>query len=305
MKTIFERFIKEARCIQPHRQCQKSDNKMVPLVQLPINSTRMDVFRAVSTNVEKLTVEKSPGNCLFYRMWHTEYSYVLIPPYSRFSKCQTCWEYRTCLESSSTNPTQKHLIQEKILLHQGSQIEEGRDYWNAKDNTKLFPNESLLFIVDEMDQNTTMVLKVRETAKGIEGRYMKTHLCGVSIHGKGLFLDVWIDSHHKYDRNHVITSIVYAIADVKARRGGIFPPTLRNQADNCGRENKNLYMFGMCVALVGLGYFAGMYLGFLLVRHTNEHIDQRFSVISETLKRQDIDSIQQLLDLVKEGTFPT
>ncbi len=42
-----------------------------------------------------------------------------------------------------------------------------------------------------------------------------------------------------------------------------------------------------------------------LVGHTHEDVDQRFSVISGTLKRQDINSMQQLLDLVKEGTSPT
>ncbi len=69
MKTIFERFVKEAGCAQPHRQCRRrSDNEMMPLVLLPVNTTRKDVFRVVSTNVEKLTSEKSLGTCSFYRM---------------------------------------------------------------------------------------------------------------------------------------------------------------------------------------------------------------------------------------------
>ena len=91
MKTIFERSVKEVGYAQPHRQCRRrSNNEMVPLVLLPVNTTQKDVFRAVSTNVEKLTVKKSPGACSFYRMWRTEYSYVQIPPNSRFSTCQTC-----------------------------------------------------------------------------------------------------------------------------------------------------------------------------------------------------------------------
>ena len=66
---------------------------------------------------------------------------------------------------------------------------------------------------------------------------------------------------------------------------------LRIQVDNCSQENKNQYMFAFCVALVGLGYFAEVYLSFLLVGHTHEDIDQRFNVISSTLKRHDIDSM--------------
>ena len=64
-------------------------------------------------------------------------------------------------------------------------------------------------------------------------------------------------------------------------------------------------MFAFCAVLVGLRYFAEMYLSFLLVGHTHEDIDQRFSVIYGTLKRQDIDSLQQLLELIKKGASHT
>ena len=64
-------------------------------------------------------------------------------------------------------------------------------------------------------------------------------------------------------------------------------------------------MFALCATLVGLGYFAEVYLSFLLVRHTHKNIDQRFSVISGTLKRQDIDSLRELLELIKKGASHT
>ena len=60
-------------------------------------------------------------------------------------------------------------------------------------------------------------------------------------------------------------------------------------------------MFALCAVLGGLRYFAEVHLSFLLVGHTHEDIDQRFSVISGTLKRQDIDSLQELLELIKKG----
>ena len=44
-------------------------------------------------------------------------------------------------------------------------------------------------------------------------------------------------------------------------------------------------MFGMCVALVDLGIFVEIHLGFRLVGYTHEDIDQIFSVISGILKR--------------------
>ena len=278
---------------------------MVPLILLPMNTRQEDVFHKVVADVQRITKSTAPGPCSFYRFWRMEYTHVQIPRHSRFSKCETCWEYQTCWEASTTNLAQKQVVRERLNLHQAVQVEERKDYWKAKQNAILYPIESISLIVDGMDQNTTMVPKLRQAVKGIEGRYVKTHLCGILIHGEDLYSDVWIDSHHKYDSNHVITSIINVINDVRDRRGGFLPPMLQMQVDNCSHENKNQYMFVFCAALVGLGFFAEVYLSFLLVGHTHEDIDQRFSVISSTLKRYNIDSMQELLELIQKGASHT
>jgi hypothetical protein len=70
-----------------------------------------------------------------------------------------------------------------------------------------------------------MVPKMRQTMKNIESRFVKTHLCRVLVHGIGLYVDVWIDAHHKHNSNQVITSVMHVIADVRRRKGRL-PPTL-------------------------------------------------------------------------------
>lgn len=50
-------------------------------------------------------------------------------------------------------------------------------------------------------------------------------------------------------------------------------------------------MFGMCNALVGWAIIAEVHLGFLLIRHIHEDINQKFNVISKILKQQGIDSM--------------
>jgi hypothetical protein len=97
---------------------------------------------------------------------------------------------------------------------------------------------------------------------------------------------------------------MHVIADVRQRKGRL-PPTLRIQADNYTRENKNIYKFALCAALVGLGYFQEVQLCFLIVGHTHEDIDQRFNIISNTLKKTNIDSLKELLELVQRGTSYT
>jgi hypothetical protein len=54
----------------------------------------------------------------------------------------------------------------------------------------IIPDFFICLIVDGMDQNTTMVPKMRQTVKNIESRFVKTHLCRVFIHGIGLYADV-------------------------------------------------------------------------------------------------------------------
>ena len=58
-------------------------------------------------------------------------------------------------------------------------------------------------------------------------------------------------------------------------------------------------MFAFCACLVALGHFREVQLSFLIVGHTHNDIDQRFNVISNILKRQDILSLKQMLAQVE------
>ena len=122
---------------------------------------------------------------------------------------------------------------------------------------------------------------------------MKMHMYRVLVYGLCLYCHVWVDAHHKHDSNQVVTSIVKVLGDVKIRRGTL-QPTLRTQTDNCLRENKNKNMFVFCACLVALGHFQEVQLSFLIMGHIHDDIDQRFSIISNILKRQDILSLKQM-----------
>jgi hypothetical protein len=59
------------------------------------------------------------------------------------------------------------------------------------------------------------------------------------------------------------------------------------QVDNCG-ENKNRTMLAFLTDLVKRGVFLKVKLGFLMVGHTHEDIDQFFSVIAKHLRKIDV-----------------
>jgi hypothetical protein len=113
-----------------------------------------------------------------------------------------------------------------------------------------------------------------------------------------------MDAYHKHDSNQVITTVMHMNANVRRKKGRL-PLALRIQADNTTRENKNIYMFALCIVLVVLGYFQEVQLCFLIVGHTHEDIDQRFSIISNTLKKTKIDSLKELIQLVEKETSYT
>jgi hypothetical protein len=48
-----------------------------------------------------------------------------------------------------------------------------------------------------------------------------------------------------------------------------------------------------------LGFFKEIQLSFLIIGHVHEDIDQRFSSISSALKYQDIDSMKELLHVIR------
>ena len=70
-------------------------------------------------------------------------------------------------------------------------------------------------------------------------------------------------------------------------------------------ENKNKYMFAYCASLVAFGYFWEVRLFLLIVGHTHEDIDQRFNIIFGVFKRQDIDSVKEMLAFIKRGASYT
>ena len=120
-RVAFERYIKECGCPQPDRRSyRKKDKRMVPLVLLPMNTRRQDVMIAVNEEVARLVSGNPLSKCAFYKMWREEFTHVQIPPHSRFSKCEDCWEYRTCLEATKS-PSEKHVVQERFNQHQALQ----------------------------------------------------------------------------------------------------------------------------------------------------------------------------------------
>ena len=102
------------------------------------------------------------------------------------------------------------------------------------------------------------------------------------------------------DANLTIT----IIHDVISHWSGNLPEVLYLQLDNTCRENKNQVVFGYLNMLVESRIFQRVKVGFLLVGHTHDHIDQMFSRFSVTLRRKEFESLPSLIECIKKSYMP-
>ena len=94
------------------------------------------------------------------------------------------------------------------------------------------------------------------------------------------------------------------IHDVLSHWSGNLLEFLHLQLDNTFRENTNQLVFGYLNMLVELRIFQKVKVGFLLVGHTHDHIDQMFIHFSVTLRRKDVWSLPSLIECIKKSYMP-
>jgi hypothetical protein len=82
------------------------------------------------------------------------------------------------------------------------------------------------------------------------------------------------------------------------------PQVLYLQLDKTGRENKKQIVFGYLSMLVEMRIFQKVKVGFLLVGHTHDHIDQMFIHFLVTLKRTNVGSLPSLIECIKKTYIP-
>ena len=102
------------------------------------------------------------------------------------------------------------------------------------------------------------------------------------------------------DANLTITIVHHALSHWP----GDLPEVLYFQFDNTSRENKNQVLFSYLNMLVELGLFKKGKVGFLLVGHTHDHIDQMFSHFSRTLRRRKFKILPSLIEIVRKAYHP-
>ena len=144
-------------------------------------------------------------------------------------------------------------------------------------------------MIDGMTKNTTRLPRVRvkakywESRRGVKGGdqempYYETGLMGSQIAGMPHFCDFY-NKNLSDDANFMVEIVQKNIARMQKHNldlGLPNPATLYIQLDNVS-TNKSKLMFVYLSWLVATGVFDKIKVGFLIVGHTHEFIDQFFS----------------------------
>lgn len=97
----------------------------------------------------------------------------------------------------------------------------------------------------------------------------------------------------KPSTNHIVKTSQRALT--YSRKDGPFPKRLYFQFDNCSSETNNHYLIAYVQCFVRWKLFNDILVRFLLIEHTQEDIDQSFSVTSEQLYSRDTVTLTKLL----------
>ena len=105
------------------------------------------------------------------------------------------------------------------------------------------------------------------------------------------------------DRNLIITIMQRIFNQWEEKSGGL-PPVLYLQLDNTPRENKNNLLFTYLHMLLVKQVFKKIKVGFLIVGHTHDQIDQMFSRFSTRLAKCKAFTYEALCTIIKDSYKP-
>ena len=102
------------------------DGMMFQTVCLPMNVLKGEIWMTINSKLDRLG-EPRISLSTFYKLWKHEFTYVNIPKTSRFSKYNTCWEYKN-FKQSMPNEELREASSIEYRVHLGIVMEERMEY---------------------------------------------------------------------------------------------------------------------------------------------------------------------------------
>ena len=164
------------------------------------------------------------------------------------------------------------------------------------------PERYLGMVIDGMDQQKTNLPHWPRAPSGLKPEcQIQVHVVGCLIFSKPTKLHVFLNYPNLHNDSNLIITIIQTVIN---EFEGSLPPVLYLQLDNTARENKNNLLMTYLNYLVAKRVFKKIKVGFLLVGHTHDNIDQMFSHFLQRLNRQSATIIEKLIFVIASSYTP-
>ena len=174
----------------------------------------------------------------------------------------------------------------------------------AKHREKCYknPEKYLGICIDGMDQKKTELPHFLRIPKNMDEKYfIAVHVVGCLVINGTLKSKVFLNYPNIHNDSNLT---IHAVQHVLNTWEGPLPPVLYVQLDNTSRENKNKFTMAYFNMLVEKGIFKKIKIGFLIVGHTHDQIDQMFSQFSVKLNRQRAFRLDSLKEIIIDSYTP-
>ena len=159
--------------------------------------------------------------------------------------------------------------------HRNQQSNERQKLYKHRKKCYDAPHKYRGLIIDGMDRKKTRLPHFVHVPNNLkEENFIQFHLVGCMVFHGQMFPRVYFTAPNIHNDANLTINIIH---EVLTHWSGDLPEVLYLQLDNTSRENKNQVVFGYLSMLVELGIFKKVKVGFLLIGHTHDHIDQMFS----------------------------
>ncbi|KAL3696719.1 hypothetical protein R1sor_010795 [Riccia sorocarpa] len=226
---------------------------------------------------------------------------VKIPRRNGFAVCEVCSELKA-RHDNAVLAEKKAIASRALMIHREQQMQERVKL--SKHRRKCLVNSSkyLGIVIDGMDQKKTAIPHWPNPPKNVDkDNQIKVHVVGALLfNGTVQSRAFLMFGNIKANVNLTVTVIHKIISDWD----GALPDVLYLQLDNTTRENKNSVLLGYLNLLVQKGIFQKVKIGFLLVGHTHDQIDQMFSRFSVRLRREKCFTLPSLVETIEAAYKP-
>lgn len=194
-------------------------------------------------------------------------------------------------------------IQCALKIYREQQSTERQKLAKHKKKCLEHKDDYLGLVIDGMDQKKTLVPHFLRAPKNLkEENFVQLHVVGALIFNGVMTSKVFINLPNLHNNPNLTITVIQKIL---CEWQGELPGTLYVQLDNTAtRENKNQVLLAYLSMLVHQKVFKKVKLGFLLVGHTHDQIDQMFSRFSVKLAKKSAFDLNDICKLLKEAYEP-